>query len=121
MAAAVADVLRGGPGAIALGFGDDDFRYTGRYQIPSLTSVITLVCAGDPALTGSPESQAGWTRVAQRAAVPRLDRGRTAPLTRLPARSRWLPTLSKSAGYPRSEAWQNPGRSVPQPARAGCA
>jgi hypothetical protein len=44
MAAAVADVLRGGPGGIAQGFGDDDSRYTGRYQIPSLTSVITLVC-----------------------------------------------------------------------------
>jgi hypothetical protein len=32
------------PGGIAQGFGDDDSRYTGRYQIPSLTSVITLVC-----------------------------------------------------------------------------
>jgi len=44
MAAAVADVLRGGPGGIAQGFGDDDSRNTGRYQILSLTSVITLVC-----------------------------------------------------------------------------
>ena len=44
MSAAVADVLRGGPGGKAQGFGDDDSRYTGRYQIPSLTSVITLVC-----------------------------------------------------------------------------
>ena len=43
MAAAVAGMLRGGPGGHSPGPGDDDSPYTGRYQIPSLTSVITLV------------------------------------------------------------------------------
>jgi len=43
MAAAVAGMLRSGPGGDSPGPGGDDSPYTGRYQIPSLTSVITLV------------------------------------------------------------------------------
>ena len=66
MAAAVAGMLRGGPGGLAQGFGDDDSPYTGRIPDPQSDqrdhASLRLVTRYLPA----PESQAGWTRFAQR-------------------------------------------------------
>ena len=122
MAAAVAGMLRGGPGGHSPGPGDDDSPYTGRYQIPSLTSVITLVLRLVTRYLPAPESQAGWTRFAQRGrrSAPRSWAHRAAS-SASPLAPAGYPTLRRFAGYSRSEAWQSPGRSVPQPARAGCA